>query len=63
MFKILILFCNLNLQIRSLVLDRIISEKLYDKFLKTKYFPLVKQQLMNTHRVKELVEYFAKKNW
>ncbi|NXH17381.1 KNTC1 protein, partial [Bucco capensis] len=49
-------------QIRSLVLDSIINEKLYEKFLKTKYFPLLKQQLMNTHRMKELVEYFAKKN-
>uniref|UniRef100_A0A8B9YZJ7 Kinetochore associated 1 n=1 Tax=Buteo japonicus TaxID=224669 RepID=A0A8B9YZJ7_9AVES len=50
-------------QIRSLVLDSIINEKLYEKFLKTKYFPLLKQQLMNTHRVKELVDYFAEKNW
>uniref|UniRef100_A0A8D0F9V6 Kinetochore associated 1 n=1 Tax=Strix occidentalis caurina TaxID=311401 RepID=A0A8D0F9V6_STROC len=49
-------------QIRSLVLDSIINEKLYEKFLKTKYFPLLKQQLMNTHRMKELVDYFAKKN-
>uniref|UniRef100_A0A803XMT4 Kinetochore associated 1 n=1 Tax=Meleagris gallopavo TaxID=9103 RepID=A0A803XMT4_MELGA len=42
-------------QIRSLILDSIINEKLYEKFLKTKYFPLVKQQLMSTHRMKELV--------
>ncbi|NXS93970.1 KNTC1 protein, partial [Jacana jacana] len=49
-------------QIRSLVLDSIINEKLYGKLLKTKYFPLLKQQLMNTHRIKELVNYFAKKN-
>uniref|UniRef100_A0A8C3LFA0 Kinetochore associated 1 n=1 Tax=Chrysolophus pictus TaxID=9089 RepID=A0A8C3LFA0_CHRPC len=42
-------------QIRSLILDNIINEKLYEKFLKTKYFPLVKQQLMSTHRMKELV--------
>ncbi|NXV45396.1 KNTC1 protein, partial [Uria aalge] len=49
-------------QIRSLVLDSIINEKLYGKLLKTKYFPLLKQQLMNTHRMKELVNYFAKKN-
>uniref|UniRef100_A0A8C0EDW6 Kinetochore associated 1 n=1 Tax=Bubo bubo TaxID=30461 RepID=A0A8C0EDW6_BUBBB len=49
-------------QIRSVVLDSIINEKLYEKFLKTKYFPLLKQQLMNTHRMKELVDYFAKKN-
>ncbi|KFU90225.1 Kinetochore-associated protein 1, partial [Chaetura pelagica] len=49
-------------QIRSLVLDSIINEKLYEKFLKTKYFPLLKQQLMNTHRIKELVDYFVKKN-
>ncbi|XP_055565612.1 kinetochore-associated protein 1 [Falco cherrug] len=49
-------------QIRSLVLDSIIKEKLYEKFLKTKYFPLLKQQLMNTHRIKELVDYFAKKD-
>ncbi|XP_064025112.1 kinetochore-associated protein 1 [Pogoniulus pusillus] len=49
-------------QIRSLVLDSIINEKLYEKILKTKYFPLLKQQLINTHRTKELVEYFAKKN-
>ncbi|NWV05115.1 KNTC1 protein, partial [Ptilonorhynchus violaceus] len=49
-------------QIRSLVLDSIINEKLYEKFLKTKYYPLLKQQLMNTHRMKELVDYFAKKN-
>ncbi|KAM6403938.1 kinetochore-associated protein 1 [Rhynochetos jubatus] len=49
-------------QIRSLVLDSIINEKLYEKFLKTRYFPLLKQKLMNTHRMRELVEYFAKKN-
>ncbi|OXB64145.1 hypothetical protein ASZ78_002075 [Callipepla squamata] len=49
-------------QIRSLILDSIINEKLYEKFLKTKYFPLVKQQLMNTHRMKELVDYLASKN-
>uniref|UniRef100_A0A8C4U158 Kinetochore associated 1 n=1 Tax=Falco tinnunculus TaxID=100819 RepID=A0A8C4U158_FALTI len=49
-------------QIRSLVLDSIIKEKLYEKILKTKYFPLLKQQLMNTHRIKELVDYFAKKD-
>ncbi|NWX11728.1 KNTC1 protein, partial [Aegotheles bennettii] len=49
-------------QIRSLVLDSIINEKLYEKFLKTKYFPLLKQHLINTHRMKELVDYFAKKN-
>ncbi|NWI17511.1 KNTC1 protein, partial [Crypturellus soui] len=49
-------------QIRSLILDSIINEKLYDKFLKTKYFPLLKQQLMNTHRIKELVDYFTSKN-
>uniref|UniRef100_A0A8V5H555 KNTC1 protein n=1 Tax=Melopsittacus undulatus TaxID=13146 RepID=A0A8V5H555_MELUD len=46
----------------SLVLDSIINEKLYEKFLKTKYFPLLKQQLMSTHRLKELVDYFVKKN-
>ncbi|KFQ38772.1 Kinetochore-associated protein 1, partial [Mesitornis unicolor] len=49
-------------QIRNLVLDNIINKKLYEKFLKTKHFPLVKQQLMNTHRIKELVDYFVKKN-
>ncbi|KFP72496.1 Kinetochore-associated protein 1, partial [Apaloderma vittatum] len=49
-------------QIRSLVLDTIINEKLYEKFLKTKYFPLLKQHLLKTHRMKELVDYFAKKN-
>ncbi|KAM6247107.1 kinetochore-associated protein 1 isoform 2-T2 [Porphyrio hochstetteri] len=49
-------------QIRCLVLDSIINEKLYEKFLKTKYFPVLKQQLMNTHRLNELVDYFAKKN-
>ncbi|NXG19520.1 KNTC1 protein, partial [Grallaria varia] len=49
-------------QIRSLVLDSIINKKLYEKFLKTKYYPLLKQHLMNSHRIKELVDYFAKKN-
>ncbi|XP_062446334.1 kinetochore-associated protein 1 [Rhea pennata] len=49
-------------QIRSLILDSIINEKLYEKFLTTKYFSLLKQQLMNTHRIKELVDYFASKN-
>ncbi|NXJ60489.1 KNTC1 protein, partial [Rostratula benghalensis] len=49
-------------QIRSLVLDSIINEKLYEKLLKTKYFPLLKQQLMNTHQIKELVNYFVKRN-
>ncbi|NXG00600.1 KNTC1 protein, partial [Sakesphorus luctuosus] len=49
-------------QIRSLVLDSVINGKLYDKFLNTKYYPLLKQHLVNSHRVKELVDYFAKKN-
>ncbi|XP_021141273.2 kinetochore-associated protein 1 isoform X1 [Columba livia] len=49
-------------QIRSSVLDSVINEKQYEKFLQTKYFPLLKQQLMSTHRMKELVDYFAKKN-
>ncbi|NWX97118.1 KNTC1 protein, partial [Nothoprocta ornata] len=49
-------------QIRSLTLDSIINEKLYEKFLKTKYFSLLKQQLMNTHQIKELVDYFISKN-
>ncbi|KFP33589.1 Kinetochore-associated protein 1, partial [Colius striatus] len=49
-------------QIRSLVLDSIINKQQYEKILKTKYFPLLKQQLLNTHRMKELVDYFAKKN-
>ncbi|NXP48746.1 KNTC1 protein, partial [Heliornis fulica] len=49
-------------QIRWMVLDSIINEKLYEKFLKTKYFPLLKQHLMTTHRLEELVDYFAKKN-
>ncbi|NXY53050.1 KNTC1 protein, partial [Callaeas wilsoni] len=49
-------------QISSLVLDSIIKEKLYEQFWKTKYYPLLKQRLINTHRVKELVDYFAKNN-
>ncbi|KAI6076180.1 Kinetochore-associated protein 1 isoform X1 [Aix galericulata] len=49
-------------QIRSLILENIINKRLYEKFLRTKYFPLVKQQLMNTHRMKELVDYFVNKN-
>ncbi|NXU55081.1 KNTC1 protein, partial [Turnix velox] len=49
-------------QIRSMVLESIISEKLYGKLLKTKYFPLLKQHLVNTQQIKELVNYFAKKN-
>ncbi|NWV38838.1 KNTC1 protein, partial [Grantiella picta] len=49
-------------QISSLVLDSIINEKLYEQFLKTKYYPLLKQHLINTHRIKELVDYFAKNN-
>uniref|UniRef100_A0A674H3X7 Kinetochore associated 1 n=1 Tax=Taeniopygia guttata TaxID=59729 RepID=A0A674H3X7_TAEGU len=49
-------------QIRSLILDSIINEKLYDQFWKTKYYPLLKQHLINTHRIKELVNYFAKNN-
>ncbi|NWR30046.1 KNTC1 protein, partial [Tachuris rubrigastra] len=49
-------------QIRSLVLDSIIKEKLYEKFLQTKYYPLLKQHLTKTHRIKELVDYFAKNN-
>ncbi|NWR90021.1 KNTC1 protein, partial [Furnarius figulus] len=49
-------------QIRSLVLDSIITEKLYEKLLKTKYYPVLKQHLMNSHRIKELVDYLAKKN-
>ncbi|KAL9834154.1 LOW QUALITY PROTEIN: kinetochore-associated protein 1 [Geothlypis trichas] len=48
-------------QISSLVLDSIINEKLYEQFWKTKYYPLLKQH-HNTHRVKELVDYFAKNN-
>ncbi|NWY38086.1 KNTC1 protein, partial [Sylvia atricapilla] len=49
-------------QISSLVLDSIINEKLYEQFCKTKYYPLLKQHLINTHRIKELVDYFAKNN-
>uniref|UniRef100_A0A8C9N2M1 Kinetochore associated 1 n=1 Tax=Serinus canaria TaxID=9135 RepID=A0A8C9N2M1_SERCA len=49
-------------QISSLVLDSIINEKLYEQFWKTKYYPLLKQHLINTHRIKELVDYFAKNN-
>ncbi|NWW29476.1 KNTC1 protein, partial [Panurus biarmicus] len=49
-------------QISSLVLDSIINEKLYGQFWKTKYYPLLKQHLINTHRIKELVDYFAKNN-
>ncbi|KAJ7396567.1 Kinetochore-associated protein 1 [Pitangus sulphuratus] len=49
-------------QVRSLVLDSIINEKLYEKFLQTKYYSLLKQHLTRTHRIKELVDYFAKKN-
>ncbi|RMC05786.1 hypothetical protein DUI87_17329 [Hirundo rustica rustica] len=51
-----------QIQISSLVLDSIINEKLYEQFWKTKYYPLLKQHLINTHRVKELVDYFAKNN-
>ncbi|NXB24004.1 KNTC1 protein, partial [Rhagologus leucostigma] len=49
-------------RISSLVLDSIINEKLYEQFWKTKYYPLLKQHLINTHRIKELVDYFAKNN-
>ncbi|NWI91700.1 KNTC1 protein, partial [Pitta sordida] len=49
-------------QIRSLVLDRIIKEKLFEKFLNTKYFPLLKQHLTDTHQMQELVDYFTRKN-
>ncbi|NXB90984.1 KNTC1 protein, partial [Vidua chalybeata] len=49
-------------QIKSLILDSIINEKLYEQFWKTKYYPLLKQHLINTHRIKELVDYFAKNN-
>uniref|UniRef100_A0A7M4F2G5 Kinetochore associated 1 n=1 Tax=Crocodylus porosus TaxID=8502 RepID=A0A7M4F2G5_CROPO len=44
-------------QIRCLVLDNIINEKQYEKFSKSKHFPLLKLQVMNNNRVKELVEY------
>ncbi|XP_067395657.1 kinetochore-associated protein 1 [Emydura macquarii macquarii] len=49
-------------QIRCLILDNIINEKQYERFLKTKYFPLLKLQVMNTDRVKELVACLANKN-
>uniref|UniRef100_A0A8C3F6L9 Kinetochore associated 1 n=1 Tax=Chrysemys picta bellii TaxID=8478 RepID=A0A8C3F6L9_CHRPI len=49
-------------QIRCLILDNIINEKQYERFLKTKYFPLLKLQVMNTHRVKELVDYLVNKS-
>uniref|UniRef100_A0A8C3UYM1 Kinetochore associated 1 n=1 Tax=Catharus ustulatus TaxID=91951 RepID=A0A8C3UYM1_CATUS len=49
-------------QISSLVLDSIINEKLYEQFWKTKYYPLLKQHLIKTHRIKELVDYFTKNN-
>uniref|UniRef100_A0A8C3MRM6 Uncharacterized protein n=1 Tax=Geospiza parvula TaxID=87175 RepID=A0A8C3MRM6_GEOPR len=49
-------------QISSLVLESIINEKLYEQFWKTKYYPLLKQHLINTHRIKELVDYFARNN-
>uniref|UniRef100_A0A8C3UZ00 Kinetochore associated 1 n=1 Tax=Catharus ustulatus TaxID=91951 RepID=A0A8C3UZ00_CATUS len=46
-------------QISSLVLDSIINEKLYEQFWKTKYYPLLKQHLIKTHRIKELLINFA----
>ncbi|XP_074868809.1 kinetochore-associated protein 1 [Carettochelys insculpta] len=49
-------------QIRCVILDNIINEKQYERFLKTKYFPFLKLQVMNTDRVKELVDYLANKN-
>ncbi|KYO39715.1 kinetochore-associated protein 1 [Alligator mississippiensis] len=49
-------------QIRCLILDNIIHEKHYEKFSKSKYFPLLKLQVMNNNRVKELVEYLLSKN-
>ncbi|NXD27282.1 KNTC1 protein, partial [Spelaeornis formosus] len=49
-------------QISSLVLDSIINEQLYEQFWKTKYYPLLKQHLIKTHRIKEMVAYFAKNN-
>uniref|UniRef100_A0A8D2M5Y3 Kinetochore associated 1 n=1 Tax=Zonotrichia albicollis TaxID=44394 RepID=A0A8D2M5Y3_ZONAL len=52
----------INAQHLSLVLDSIINEKLYEQFWKSKYYPLLKQHLINTHRIKELVDYFAKNN-
>uniref|UniRef100_A0A8C8RMP3 Kinetochore associated 1 n=1 Tax=Pelusios castaneus TaxID=367368 RepID=A0A8C8RMP3_9SAUR len=49
-------------QIRCFILDIIINEKQYERFLKTKYFPLLKLQVMNTDRMKELVDYLANKS-
>uniref|UniRef100_A0A8D0H519 Kinetochore associated 1 n=1 Tax=Sphenodon punctatus TaxID=8508 RepID=A0A8D0H519_SPHPU len=49
-------------QIRCFILDDIINKKQYEKFVMTKYFPLLKLQVMNTDKVKELVDYLANKN-
>ncbi|XP_063310359.1 kinetochore-associated protein 1 [Pelobates fuscus] len=50
------------LQIRDLVLDRVIENKQFEKFVKTKYFNLLKQQVIKSNKVKELADYLVNMN-
>ncbi|KAM8961292.1 kinetochore-associated protein 1 [Pelodytes ibericus] len=50
-------------QINDLVLDSIIEKKQFEKFVKTKYFHLLKQQVIRSNRVRELTDYLANKNF
>ncbi|KAG8456065.1 hypothetical protein GDO86_002025 [Hymenochirus boettgeri] len=50
-------------QIRDLILDIIIEKKLYEKFVKTKYFHLLKQQAIHFNKIRSLTEYLASINW
>ncbi|MEE6504053.1 hypothetical protein FKM82_005052 [Ascaphus truei] len=46
-----------SFQIRNLILDSIFEKKQYDMFVKTKYFTVLKMQVMKTNHVRELAEY------
>ncbi|KAM4707895.1 kinetochore-associated protein 1 [Discoglossus pictus] len=49
-------------QIRNLILDYIIENKQFEKFVKTKFFSLLKLQVIHSNRVRELADYLVNSN-
>lgn len=49
-------------EIQDLILEHIMNKKLFEQFVKTKHLCLLKQRVIATNRVKELVDYFVSNN-
>uniref|UniRef100_A0A8C5LVC3 Kinetochore associated 1 n=1 Tax=Leptobrachium leishanense TaxID=445787 RepID=A0A8C5LVC3_9ANUR len=49
-------------QIRDLVLENVLEKKQFEKLVKTKYFNLLKVQVIKTKRVEELTDYLVNTN-